>query len=333
MDVPDDNRGRLPLPSTMRLTSALRLRAPRSGARLFSSLAPAPVPPPPAPLAPTVAPAPAPPAAAAAAAARSYARQDDRPTRILAADKWGFNVNNVRMRGSILAFADCTLLWAVTSVRAISPRSLAPVHMLRPRAEVCLIGTGDAAEDVNPALFGYMSRRGVALEVMTTAHAIATFNVLVAEGRPVCAALVSRAPVSRDDACLYSPDADAPVSARDRELLAALATDAAPVDRDRLLGDGRGDAEREREEEARSARAAHDADTARALAAAAASAKARRADLESVRLSREFGVPGFLYRDPRIFLDDRRAAAAAAEEEGDAAELALSRRAARRSFK
>ena len=37
-------------------------------------------------------------------------------------------------------------------------------------------------------------------------HAIATFNALVAEGRRVAVALVSRVPVSRDDACLYTPE-------------------------------------------------------------------------------------------------------------------------------
>jgi uncharacterized protein len=241
----------------------------------------------------------------------AFAKQDDRRTFILGSDRYGFNVNNIRMRGSVLCFPNFTLLWNVTSVRNISPRSIAPVHMIKPRVELCIIGVTSSKkgekgrmeeedENVNPALFGYLSRKGVALEVMSTANAIATFNLLQAEDRPVCAALISREPMSRDDACLYTDDVYKLETDRDREILSALATDVLPQDRDKFITDGgRSSVDAASEFEARNAAAAQAAmqkrikeDQDRRLAAAS--------EIEHERLSKQFGYPGMMYKDPKI---------------------------------
>lgn len=168
-------------------------------------------------------------------------KQDDQPTNIVSYDKYGFNVNGIHMRGSILAFNNFTLLWNMQYNVAITPRSLAIVHMIHPKPQILLIGTGDKQMNVNPALYGYFSRKGIAVEAMTNMHAISTFNVLVAEGRPVCAALVSQDPVSRDDACLYTPDAHLMETEQDRKIIETLAQDLLPQDRDKLLTDGKND--------------------------------------------------------------------------------------------
>jgi uncharacterized protein len=98
----------------------------------------------------------------------SLAHQDDAPTRIMGHDKYGFTVNDIRMRGSILAFANFTLLWDVQHAVEISPRNLAAVSVIRPKPEILLIGTGEKMVNVNPALFAYFSRRGIAVDAMTT---------------------------------------------------------------------------------------------------------------------------------------------------------------------
>lgn len=69
-------------------------------------------------------------------------------------------------------------------------------------------------------------------------HAIATFNALAAEGRRVCAGLISRSPVPRDDACLYTPDWAPRASEADARLQAALRRDPYDGSEQRLLGDG-----------------------------------------------------------------------------------------------
>jgi uncharacterized protein len=184
-------------------------------------------------------------------------------------DKFGFNVNGVRLRGSVLVFGNFTLLWSVTDPVDVSPRSLSPLHMVHPKPELVLVGTGRATRHVNPAVYAYMARHGIAVEVLGTvrrlpfsfrlrpplllsphlaaahapqAHAISTFNLLQSEGRPVAAALVSLEPVSRDEACLYTGErAEELVSYHDARVARALAVEG--VGRgggQRLLGGGGG---------------------------------------------------------------------------------------------
>ena len=81
-------------------------------------------------------------------------------------DKYGFNVNGVRMRGSVLVFGNFALLWGVGSAVDVSPRSLAPLHMVHPKPELVLVGTGRTTVHVNPAVYAYMARHGIAVEVM-----------------------------------------------------------------------------------------------------------------------------------------------------------------------
>lgn len=83
-------------------------------------------------------------------------------------DKYGFTVNNIHMRGSVIVFRNFTLLWNVTRVIDISPRNLAIAHMVRPRPELLLVGTGEKADNINPALYAYMARRGISVEALST---------------------------------------------------------------------------------------------------------------------------------------------------------------------
>jgi len=59
--------------------------------------------------------------------------KEDSLSQITAWDKWGFTVNGIHMRGSVLVLPRYTLLWNVTRVVDIAPRNLAPLHMLKPR--------------------------------------------------------------------------------------------------------------------------------------------------------------------------------------------------------
>jgi len=153
-------------------------------------------------------------------------------------DKHGFTVNGLHLRGSVLVFPRFSLLWHVPGgVATVSPRVLAAAHMVRPRPELLLLGTGATSANVNPALYAYCARRGMALEALPTPAAIATFNELVAEGRAVAAALVCATPMSRADACLYThAPAAAAASAADRRLARVLARDVGADAAQRLLG-------------------------------------------------------------------------------------------------
>jgi uncharacterized protein len=56
--------------------------------------------------------------------------------------------------------------------------------------EVLLIGTGATLRFLSPALTSPFLQRGVGVEVMDTAAACRTYNILMAEGRHVVAALL-----------------------------------------------------------------------------------------------------------------------------------------------
>lgn len=58
-----------------------------------------------------------------------------------------------------------------------------------PQAELCLLGTGTQFLPLMTAQRAPLLQAGMALEVMDTAAACRTFNVLLAEGRRVVAAL------------------------------------------------------------------------------------------------------------------------------------------------
>ena len=78
--------------------------------------------------------------------------------------------------------------WPVTSVSEISEQNLQAVLAFEP--ELVLIGTGRTQRFLDPAIAMVFHSRGVGIEVMTTAAACRTFNVLVMEERRVVAALL-----------------------------------------------------------------------------------------------------------------------------------------------
>lgn len=158
---------------------------------------------------------------------------DDSLSNIIAHDRYGFNVNGVHMRGSILVFRKFTLLWNVQNPVNIAPSNAAIVHMIEPRVDILVIGTGERQLEINPSLYGYFSRKGISVEARSTAHAIALFNLLNQEGRRVAAGLVSREPLSQADTCAYVHGRPV-VTQADTRLAAVLAAD---VDMHRAQGE------------------------------------------------------------------------------------------------
>ncbi len=78
--------------------------------------------------------------------------------------------------------------WDTPSIADMTLESLAP--LLETRPEVLLIGTGGHQDFPSQALVAKILSGGVGVEAMTTSSACRTFNLLVAEGRNVAAALI-----------------------------------------------------------------------------------------------------------------------------------------------
>ena len=78
--------------------------------------------------------------------------------------------------------------WAAETFDDLSTESLAPVLEWGP--EIVVLGTGARQRFPTPAVFRMFQEKGVGLEVMDTGSACRTYNVLMAEGRRVAAALL-----------------------------------------------------------------------------------------------------------------------------------------------
>lgn len=78
--------------------------------------------------------------------------------------------------------------WSATAGSALTPEDLLPLLEMQP--SVILIGTGERQIFPAPAVMAAALTRGIGIEVMNSAAAARTFNVLAAEGRKVVVGFV-----------------------------------------------------------------------------------------------------------------------------------------------
>ena len=101
----------------------------------------------------------------------------------------GFRIAGVIYHGSVLVFPDRTLSWQVASPADVTQESLAPV-LEHGGTRILLLGLGRSMRAMPTMLRNTLRAAGIVLEPMDTGAACRTFNVLVAEDRPVAAALL-----------------------------------------------------------------------------------------------------------------------------------------------
>jgi uncharacterized protein len=98
-------------------------------------------------------------------------------------------VNRQRFERSLVVLPDRILLdWPATSFEALAPEHLAALAGLD--QEIILLGTGARLRFPRPEIMQSLTRSGVGVEVMDVQAACRTYNILLAEGRRVAAALL-----------------------------------------------------------------------------------------------------------------------------------------------
>jgi len=98
-------------------------------------------------------------------------------------------VNRVRHRGAVLLLPEGPILpWPIASLAALEEDALTALLQWQP--EVVLLGTGDRQHFLHPRLIRGLTARGVGVDPMDTRAACRTYNILMAEGRKVLAALL-----------------------------------------------------------------------------------------------------------------------------------------------
>ncbi|CAB1432067.1 unnamed protein product [Pleuronectes platessa] len=102
----------------------------------------------------------------------------------------GFNIDGNRVFGPCAVLPPVILQWNVGSHKDITEESVSLFHMLEPRIEILVLGTGARLERINPSVLALLKRKGIAVEVQDTPNACATFNFLTSERRVAAAGLI-----------------------------------------------------------------------------------------------------------------------------------------------
>ena len=105
----------------------------------------------------------------------------------------GFRISGQRVEGSVIVFPDRVAGWAVASANEMTTATLEAVSAAGRAGSVdlLLIGTGTRMAQISKGLRQALRADGVVIEVMDTGAACRTYNVLMAEGRRVAAALIA----------------------------------------------------------------------------------------------------------------------------------------------
>jgi uncharacterized protein len=107
------------------------------------------------------------------------------PGRIRIGERW--------LPGNVIVSADRLIEnWTTSEPAALTVADLE--HALALDPEIVLLGTGSAMLLPDVDLMALLAKRGIGLEIMGTAAACRTFNVLVHEQRRVVAALFNPPP-------------------------------------------------------------------------------------------------------------------------------------------
>ena len=104
----------------------------------------------------------------------------------------GVIVNGVEHRSSVIVpWQGAVLAWPVSDFSTLSEQHFALLAELGP--ELVIFGSGQRIRFPPPALLRPLIGRRIGIETMDTAAASRTYNVLLAEGRTVVAALLFEA--------------------------------------------------------------------------------------------------------------------------------------------
>lgn len=103
-------------------------------------------------------------------------------------DSGRVTVNDETVTSSVLLTPETLQDWPPARFEELERAHLDPVLELEP--EVVLLGTGESQRFPSREFMLALLQRGIGIEVMDTASACRTYNILMGEGRRVAAALI-----------------------------------------------------------------------------------------------------------------------------------------------
>ena len=107
----------------------------------------------------------------------------------------GFVISKVKYSGSVIVFPDKVINWQIDKDASLDKEVFEILYGKEllaefASAEVFLIGSGKEQRDISDKIKHISKENNVNIEIMDTGAACRTYNVLLAEGRDVAAALI-----------------------------------------------------------------------------------------------------------------------------------------------
>lgn len=103
----------------------------------------------------------------------------------------GFRFAGMSHRGSLLFLPSGIVAWPVVATADLTPQSFDPIFAEKERLSLLLLGLGRTIVALPDFLIPLFREQGMGLDVMDTGAAARTYNILLAEKRPVGAALIA----------------------------------------------------------------------------------------------------------------------------------------------
>ena len=97
-------------------------------------------------------------------------------------------VNDQEIQHSVIVTPKQILQWSPQNFEELSTAHFIELQTLEP--EIVLFGTGSHQQFPRPEIINPLLTQGIGVETMNTAAACRTYNIIVAEGRHVVAALL-----------------------------------------------------------------------------------------------------------------------------------------------
>jgi uncharacterized protein len=102
-----------------------------------------------------------------------------------------FKIGGEVYKTPVLVFPDRTVVWDIKPGAPVTLESLNVVIEEEGEIDLLLVGTGKKQDVLPQGIRTALKEAGIALEVMDTGAAVRTYNVTLAEGRRVAAALMA----------------------------------------------------------------------------------------------------------------------------------------------
>lgn len=102
-----------------------------------------------------------------------------------------FRIAGEVYEGSVLVFAERTVLWQAPEESALAVDHFEPVFAAPEKPEILVVGCGARFDAPPKGLRAGLKDKGLVLEWMDSRAACRTFNVLLTEGRPAAAAILA----------------------------------------------------------------------------------------------------------------------------------------------